>query len=404
MPVAGEVSGRLFVDSIPNASYDPGEETLSGLTVYLDDNGNAVRDADELLAETDIDGNYRFLDVPSFSSHTIRVEVPISLPWSQVSPAAGDAFAWEIFVPPAGSITERDFAFRRVEAVGQSNDSAVSGRLYQDQNRNGEFDAGIDLPIAGREIYLDTSNFGVRDLNEPRVLTDDQGFYSITDLGTRTVSVSTVLDETLEHVTPIGNQFDVDTYPLFESVTAFGNPQAIGSDDFDGDGFLDVAVALSEGNTLSLRMNDRAGGFLSQEVDVDLGIGGAGANAMVIGQFDDNPQLDVALTASLAGNVVVLLNFDSTTYSFASRHYVEVGSEPQDLASGQFGGDSAIDLAVVNRDDHSVQLLINDGRGAFTPTAPVATGGKRPVSLVAGDFTGDFLTDVVVVHAATGDR
>jgi subtilisin family serine protease/Tol biopolymer transport system component len=398
IPNPGTISGRVFEDTVANGVFDDGEPAVVNAVVFLDIDGNMRLDDGEPFVTTDEDGNFQFLDVDSFQSYSIVLQVPIG--FERVSPGTSEQFAWNLFLPAGGTITDRDFAIRRIQSTGQSSNSAVSGRLFEDKDGDGAYSEGIDVPIAGFEVFLDASNFGVRDDNEPRTLTDSQGRYSFDRLSARNVAVTTVLGETLVHVNPLGSQFGLEKFPLFGAVTPFGNPQAIASGDFNGDGFLDVAVALGEANKASIRLNDGLGGFLPEEIDIDLGTAGAGPTSLVVGQFDDDERIDVALTANFTGNVTILLNFDPVSKTFASTAYVEVGDEPLDIAAGDFTGNGKADLVVVNKADNTVQLLTNNGSGVFTAGPGVPTGGRNSGSIVVGNFTGDASLDVAVVHAS----
>ncbi len=398
---AGNLSGRLFVDTVLNSEYDVGEPPIIDAVVFLDLNRDGFASNDEPRSRTDAEGRYHFSNAASQLSHVIQVIVPIG--FELVTPGREQGFVIERFLPAGGSLTDLDFALKPVQSVAQSSDSAVSGRLYDDRNGNKIYDA-VDVPIANREVYLDATNFGVRDANEPRVLTDAQGFYSMSGLSSRTVAVATTLDSSLVHVTPLGSNFTLQKSPLYSSVRPFSNPQAIASGDFNADGLLDVALALSEANKLSIRLNNGLGGFLSTEIDVDLGSNGTGPTSLVVGQFDTDSKLDVALTANFSSKVIVLLNFDPTNRTFGSQSAVNVGLLPIDLVTGQFGGDPKLDLAIVNQGSSTVastvQLLTNNGNGVFTAGPPIATGGKTSVSLVAGNFAGDPSTDIAIVNAS----
>jgi len=249
------------------------------------------------------DGTYQFLNTDSFRSYSIIAKAPVG--FEQVTPSASDRFAWKIFLAAGGVVNDRDFAIRRVQSTGQSSASAVSGRLFDDRNGNNVDDAGVDSPIANREVYLDATNFGVRDPNEPRVLTDANGLYSINGLSSRTVAVTTTLDESLIHLSPLGSDFKVQRFPLFNTLRPFGNPQAIASGDFNQDGFLDVAVALGEGNKISIRLNNGQGGFLTDEIDIDLGVNGSGPTSIVIGQFDHDGKLTYTAAANVSGGTTI---------------------------------------------------------------------------------------------------
>ncbi|MDZ4851297.1 MAG: VCBS repeat-containing protein, partial [Pirellulaceae bacterium] len=401
VPDPGTISGRVYEDTVANGVFDIGEPVVANALVFLDLDGDRVLDDGERSVNTASDGTYQFLNTNSFRSYSIVTRIPVG--FEQIAPTASDRFTWNIFLPAGGNVTDRDFAIRRVQSTGQSSASAVSGRLFDDRNGNKIYDAG-DVPISNREVYLDATNFGVRDPNEPRVLTDSQGMYSMEALSSQTVSVTTTLNSTLLHVSPLGSNFNKQTYPLFNSIQAFKNPQAIASGDFNQDGFLDVAVALGEGNKISIRLNNGQGGFLPNEINIDLGTNGAGPTSIVVGQFDSDSKLDVAITANLSSNVIVLLNFNPVSNVFASQSSVAVGLQPIDIAAGQFAGDSKLDLVVVNKGSttvaSTVQLLTNNGSGLFTTSAAVATGGKDSVSLVAGNFTGDASLDIAVIHAS----
>ncbi len=403
-PISGAVSGRIFEDLVANGVYDQGETLLKRVQVFLDLNANGIQDPGEASTFTDDNGKYAFSDVNAFRSYSIVAVLPGG--FEQVTPASNERYVWSIFLPAGGTIEGRDFALRKTQTTGQSTESGVTGRLYDDRDGDGDFDPGIDLPLKGLEVYLETHNIGVRDSDEVRVVTDADGIYTITDLPASTAVVATTLDETMLHVSPLGNKLQAQAYPLFNSLRPFSNPQSAVSADFNNDDYLDVAVALGEANKLSIRLNDGRGGFLPQEIDVDLGSNGAGPTSLVVGQFDNDPRLDVALTANLAWKVIILSNFDATSRAFQGQTVLNAGFAPVDLVLGQFGGDSKSDVAVLNRGfglgSSSVQLFINNGNGVFTASAAINTGGLYGSSISAGDFVGDSALDVAVVNAYPG--
>ncbi|HBJ35594.1 MAG TPA: hypothetical protein DDZ51_12770, partial [Planctomycetaceae bacterium] len=394
----GSISGRLFFDSVINRVYDLGEDVISNSLVYLDRNRNGILDRGEPQTFTDSEGRYWFDEVPTFRNQTIVVAAPSG--FEQIAPERQNQAGFTFFLPAGGNLNGIDFAFRPIQATGQSSRSEVSGRLFVDKNVSGTFDDG-DQPLVGVEVFLDAANFGVRDDNEPRTLTDDQGRYSFDGLSARNVAVTTVLSNEFVHVNPLGSKFDRVAYPLNRGVSAFGNPQAIASGDFNGNGFLDVAIALGDANKLSIRLNDGQGGFLPDEIDIDLGTNGARPTSLVVGQFDNDAdqRLDVALTANSTGYVTVLLNFDPVSKQFASINHVKVGEEPLDIAAGSFNGNGRVDLVVVNKANNTVQVLSNNGSGVFTAGPGVPTGGRNASSIVVGNFTGDASLDVAVIHA-----
>lgn len=420
-PLDGEIRGRTFEDLVENSAFDIGEPGLGDWTVFADLNGNRRLDNDEPISRTQADGSFVFAELATETSYTIVVDVPPG--WEQILPTGDVGFVWEVFLPAAGTIANRDFGFRRVTTTGQSNSSGVAGRVYDEIGGGNGYQAGIDRPLAGIEVFLDANNDGRHNsgVDEPIKLTDSEGRYSFSQLGSRIVAVSAVLDDTTLHESPLGNKFSVKTTPLFSGVQPFGNPQAIEAADFNNDGFLDIAVVLGEGSILSIRLNNGHGGFVSDGLNIDLGQAGSGPTSLVIGQFGNaGTLLDIAVTSQLASNVVLVNNIDVVNRTFESLEAYRVGFLPSDLATGYFNNDNHLDLAVLNRGianrgGPSISVLLNDGNGFFgSDSVPIAVVAQQPVfptrtmhpipgngssAIVVGEFTGDTFVDVAVANS-----
>ncbi|MFK8114691.1 MAG: SdrD B-like domain-containing protein, partial [Rubripirellula sp.] len=406
---SGNISGRLFEDSaILNQVYDIGETVLPERLVFIDANGNGAFDRDEQSTLTDVDGIYRFVDLPAHRDYSIRAAITPGD--EQVVPGADEGLAFNFFLEAGASVGELNFGFRPVSTTGQSSDSVIQGRVQSDTNGNGVQDAS-DAPVVGQIVYLDGGTLGVRDFDDPQTVTDAQGNYSFAGLASTLTPVRLALDNQVVQVAPLGNVLLGNDsqplkFPLDERERRGGNPQSVVTADFNLDGFEDVAVVLAETNTLSIRLNDTLGGFTDEKFDfilsefaADQGSLFAAPNAVVASQFDNDSRIDVAVVGNFTGNVFVLSNFDHNTASFLSTTLVPVGDEPIDIIAGQFGGDSVLDLVVLNKGDETVQVLTNDGAGVFTAGVPVVTGGQEPVSLSTANFTGGADLDVAVTHA-----
>ncbi|MDP9238963.1 MAG: VCBS repeat-containing protein [Chloroflexota bacterium] len=60
--------------------------------------------------------------------------------------------------------------------------------------------------------------------------------------------------------------------------------------------------------------------------------------------------------------------------SFSPKTDFATGVSPQSVAIGDFNGDGKSDLAVANRDDSTVSILLGTGTGSFGPKTDFATG------------------------------
>src|SRR6267143_1490081 len=80
------------------------------------------------------------------------------------------------------------------------------------------------------------------------------------------------------------------------------------------------------------------------------------------------------------------------------------GKEPNSVVTADFNGDGKMDIAVTNRADNTVALLLGNGDGSFQDpvTYVVGSGLSFPISVIAGDFNGDGFPDLAVANALVG--
>ena len=83
--------------------------------------------------------------------------------------------------------------------------------------------------------------------------------------------------------------------------------------------------------------------------------------------------------------------------TFGPETRVPAGRNPTALVIGRFNGDRDLDIAVTNPDDGTITLLFGRGRGRFAPAMAVHAG-PRLGPLVAADFNGDGFLDLAVIN------
>jgi hypothetical protein len=91
----------------------------------------------------------------------------------------------------------------------------------------------------------------------------------------------------------------------------------------------------------------------------------------------------------------------SAALSYGSPQFVNTGSQPTQIAVGDFNHDCNSDFATVNADG-TVTLRFGDGSGGF-PTTASLTGFANPMSIVSADFNGDGLPDLAVGNSFSFD-
>lgn len=99
-----------------------------------------------------------------------------------------------------------------------------------------------------------------------------------------------------------------------------------------------------------------------------------------------------------ASNVFFFNIIGSTPSVNFSRKDYAAGNGPSSVAVADFNGDGILDLAVANRVDDTVSILLGNGDGTFQAQKTFATG-ITPVSVAVGDFNNDGYLDLAVVNA-----
>jgi hypothetical protein len=188
------------------------------------------------------------------------------------------------------------------------------------------------------------------------------------------------------------------------SFTTGEGPSGVAVSDFNGDGRPDLAVANEAGNTISVFLN---GTILEATVAdfadaASFGVGTA-PRAAAAGDLNGDGKPDLAVANGGSGNVTVLFNTTmpgSGSAGFAAAGEFAVGGEPAAIALGDLNGDGRSDLATANRTDNTLSVLLNaTAPGAesasFTTVANFAVG-SGPISVARGDINGDGRPDLVV--------
>lgn len=258
----------------------------------------------------------------------------------------------EVLEPSAGVV---DYVFSRTVAAGDAGSRAFIGIAAGDLNNDG-FD---DLALADFQNYGAEPTPGYTWLQygqadggffQRRILTQDQSVATaIADMnndGLKDVVVS--FSKSQKNLVQVLNNRDGGAFDVTEHSTAPETPNAFALHDFNGDGFLDMAVCSNAGNT---------------------------------------------------GDKVALLFSDGG--SLVRTGAVQVRNIPWDVAVGDLNGDGFTDLFVAsnyNAGNSSMSgglnLVRGNGPGVFG-SSRLLDGGTANSSLGVADFNRDGVSDVV---------
>ncbi len=116
--------------------------------------------------------------------------------------------------------------------------------------------------------------------------------------------------------------------------------------------------------------------------------------------LDGDGKLDLIVANSNDDDVTVQLGNGDGTFGTAQK--LVVGRSPQRLAIGDLNKDGKLDIVTSNEFSVDVSLLLGDGKGGFAPARSfVAT--PQPKELAVADFNNDGLFDVVVAPTDGSD-
>ncbi len=176
-----------------------------------------------------------------------------------------------------------------------------------------------------------------------------------------------------------------------------GNMYRLAVGDLDADGDQDLVLALANGDSVRVRLNDGTGAFAhSYAVFV-----GRNPQDVALGDVDQDGDLDVLALLPDGGLSVQLNNgagfFPRLTPGATSGSTVGV---PQlRMALGDVDGDGDLDAVVPL--NTSIGILLNDGSGRFVPAPPLALGYLH-YAVALGDLDADGDLDLTVTEATTG--
>ncbi|CAF3056648.1 unnamed protein product [Rotaria sp. Silwood2] len=118
--------------------------------------------------------------------------------------------------------------------------------------------------------------------------------------------------------------------------------------------------------------------------------GGSSLQCIVIGDLNNDANMDIVLANYGTDNVGVLFGYGNGSFKNQMMLITGPNSHPNSITLGDFNGDNLIDIAIVNYGTRQVGMILGNGNGTF---GSQSNGGIsfdfRSLAVVSGDFNND---------------
>jgi VCBS repeat protein len=191
--------------------------------------------------------------------------------------------------------------------------------------------------------------------------------------------------------------------PVAGSVRAGFNARKIVMGDWEGDGLLDVALLSNFAGAVFTFAGNGDGTFGPRPI---ASLSDALLEGVATGDFNGDGRLDIAAGRVEADDVAVLLGNGDGTFGAEVRY--PAGIRPLAVAVADFNRDGRQDLAVLDANWHdfvpdpipegSLSILFGNGDGTFGAPVQYPSGGAA-MAMSVGDLNGDGAPDAVIANS-----
>ncbi|CAF2835608.1 unnamed protein product [Rotaria sp. Silwood2] len=177
-------------------------------------------------------------------------------------------------------------------------------------------------------------------------------------------------------------------------------PYSLVVNDFNNDTYLDIAVANYGTNNIGIFLGNHNGTFSNQK---SISLNSSRPFFITIGDLNNDNQMDIVVANYGTNNVGILLGNGNGSFEEQITYSTGYDSHPYALVVGDFNKDNQLDIAVANYGTDNIGIFLGYGNGTFASQKTyTTTRNSNPSSIAVGDLNNDNHLDIIVANYGTG--
>ena len=174
-----------------------------------------------------------------------------------------------------------------------------------------------------------------------------------------------------------------------------GEAETVVVGDFNRDGFLDVALSHLFAYQITILLGNGDGTFGNHKFYYT----GGGPSGIIANDFNDDGQLDLVIVHTEDSNIAIMFGYSDGTFSSQTNYPTAEYGTPYSITSGDFNSDGWLDVAIGMKQQKCVGILLGQGNGTFSPFTPYWTNSvSLHQTIIAGDINHDGRLDIIITE------